>query len=62
MGVLYHLRHPLLALDLVAARARRLVVIQTLTTPERPGHEIYVCRPAGLPADVAAELTAATGG
>jgi tRNA (mo5U34)-methyltransferase len=123
MGVLYHLRHPLLALDLVAARARRLVVIQTLTTPgdataappadlpidrrealldpgwpkmafverrlagdptnwwapthacveamarsaglevvERPGHEIYVCRPAGLPADVAAELAAATGG
>ena len=32
MGVLYHLRHPLLALDAVAARARRLVVLQTLTT------------------------------
>jgi tRNA (mo5U34)-methyltransferase len=32
MGVLYHLRHPLLALDTVAARARRLVVLQTLTT------------------------------
>jgi tRNA (mo5U34)-methyltransferase len=31
MGVLYHLRHPLLALDAVAARARRLVVLQTLT-------------------------------
>jgi tRNA (mo5U34)-methyltransferase len=123
MGVLYHLRHPLLALDLVASRARRLVVIQTLTTPgdataeppadlpidgrdalldpgwpkmafverrlagdptnwwapthacveamarsaglevvERPGHEIYVCRPSGLPVGVAAELASATGG
>jgi tRNA (mo5U34)-methyltransferase len=122
MGVLYHLRHPLLALDILAAKARRLLVIQTLTTPgdetaeppddlpidgrdaladpgwpkmafverrlagdptnwwapthacveamarsaglevvERPGHEIYVCLPAGLPEDVAAELAAATG-
>jgi tRNA (mo5U34)-methyltransferase len=25
----------------------------------RPGHEIYVCRPHGLPDDVAAELRAA---
>src|SRR3954452_23103165 len=33
MGVLYHLRHPLLALDLVASKARRLVVLQTLTMP-----------------------------
>jgi tRNA (mo5U34)-methyltransferase len=31
MGVLYHLRHPLLALDAVAARTTRLVVLQTLT-------------------------------
>jgi tRNA (mo5U34)-methyltransferase len=31
MGVLYHLRHPLLALDAVAVLARRLVVLQTLT-------------------------------
>jgi tRNA (mo5U34)-methyltransferase len=122
MGVLYHLRHPLLALDLVAARARRLLVLQTLTMPgdgtgetpsdlrigdrrrmlepfwpamafiehrlendptnwwapnqacveamartaglevvARPGHEIVVCRPNGLPSDVAAELRAATG-
>lgn len=122
MGVLYHLRHPLLALDIVAARARRLVVLQTLTAPgdeaaeppddlpidgrsallepgwprmafverrlagdhtnwwapthacveamlrscgleivERPGHEIYVCRPAGVPEDVAAELASASG-
>jgi tRNA (mo5U34)-methyltransferase len=122
MGVLYHLRHPLLALDIVAAKARRLLVVQTLTAPgdeeadppddlpidrrrellrpgwpkmafverrlagdptnwwapthacveamarsaglevvARPGHEIYVCRPHGLPEDVAAELAAATG-
>jgi tRNA (mo5U34)-methyltransferase len=108
MGVLYHLRHPLLALDLLAARTERLLVLQTLTLPgegvaadtgdrdyldreamhardwpkmafveqrfagdetnwwvpnhagcaamlrsagleieRRPGHEIYVCRPAG---------------
>jgi len=119
MGLLYHLRHPLLALDLVAARARRLLVLQTLTMPgdeeveppwdlalddrerlrepgwpsmafierafegdptnwwapshacveamarsaglevvERPGHEIYVCRPHGLPPYVEAELRA----
>jgi tRNA (mo5U34)-methyltransferase len=122
MGVLYHLRHPLLALDIVAAKARRVVVLQTLTMPgdddepapgdlpihardallapgwpkmafleqqlagdptnwwapnhacveamarsaglevvARPGHEIYVCRPLGLPADVEAELGAAVG-
>jgi tRNA (mo5U34)-methyltransferase len=123
MGVLYHLRHPLLALDLVASKARRLVVLQTLTMPgddevtpprdlpiddrnellasgwpkmafverrlagdptnwwapshacvvamarsaglevvAQPGHEIYVCRPRGLPPDVADELDAATTG
>jgi tRNA (mo5U34)-methyltransferase len=122
MGVLYHLRHPLLALDLVASRARRLVVLQTLTMPgedepetpsdlaigerdellrpgwpkmafvehrladdptnwwapdhacvvamarsaglevvARPGHEIYVCRPRGLPTVVADELADAVG-
>lgn len=33
MGVLYHLRYPLLALDLVASLARRLLVLQTLTMP-----------------------------
>jgi tRNA (mo5U34)-methyltransferase len=42
MGVLYHLRHPLLALDAVAASTRRLLVLQTLTMPgddrlETPG-------------------------
>jgi tRNA (mo5U34)-methyltransferase len=34
LGVFYHLRYPLLGLDLVARRARRLVVFQTLTTEE----------------------------
>jgi tRNA (mo5U34)-methyltransferase len=33
LGVLYHLRHPLLALDAVARRTSRLLVLQTLTLP-----------------------------
>jgi len=33
MGVLYHLRYPLLALDLVARTVQRLLVLQTLTMP-----------------------------
>ena len=33
MGVFYHLRYPLLALDLLAARTRRLLMFQTLTMP-----------------------------
>ncbi len=33
MGLFYHLRYPLLGLDLVAARTRRLLIFQTLTTP-----------------------------
>lgn len=35
MGVFYHLRYPLLGLDLVAQKTRRMLVFQTLTTPER---------------------------
>ena len=88
-GVLYHLRHPLLALDLLADKAERLLlVLQTLTTPgdegiptnwwapnaacvevmlrscgletiARPGNQMWVCRPRGLPAAVRAELDAA---
>jgi tRNA (mo5U34)-methyltransferase len=38
MGVFYHLRHPLLALDLLAQRTRRLMVFQTLTMP---GESVY---------------------
>ena len=37
MGVLYHLRHPLLALDILRRKARRLMVVQTLTMP---GNEV----------------------
>jgi tRNA (mo5U34)-methyltransferase len=33
MGVLYHLRHPLLALDLVAEKTAGTLVFQTLTAP-----------------------------
>lgn len=33
MGVLYHLRHPLLALDIVAERTAGTLVLQTLTVP-----------------------------
>jgi tRNA (mo5U34)-methyltransferase len=33
MGVLYHLRYPMLGLDNVARRVRRLMVFQTLTMP-----------------------------
>jgi tRNA (mo5U34)-methyltransferase len=38
MGVFYHLRYPLLALDLLAQRTRRLMVFQTLTMP---GETVY---------------------
>jgi len=34
LGVVYHLRYPLLALDLVAERLRRLLVLQTLTSSD----------------------------
>jgi len=34
MGVLYHLRHPLLALDLVRRKAADRMVLQTMTMPE----------------------------
>jgi tRNA (mo5U34)-methyltransferase len=33
MGVLYHLRYPMLGLDIVAQKVRRLMVVQTLTMP-----------------------------
>jgi len=38
MGVFYHLRYPVLALDLVARHTRRMMVFQTLTLP---GMEVY---------------------
>jgi tRNA (mo5U34)-methyltransferase len=42
MGVFYHLRYPLLALDLLAQRTRRLMIFQTLTMP---GDSVYVPKP-----------------
>ena len=36
LGVLYHLRHPLLAIDAVAERLRGTLVFQTLTMPGDP--------------------------
>jgi tRNA (mo5U34)-methyltransferase len=39
LGVLYHLRYPLLALDIVARCTRDLLVVQTLTMP---GEEVIV--------------------
>ncbi|HVE45923.1 MAG TPA: TIGR04290 family methyltransferase [Acidimicrobiales bacterium] len=44
LGVLYHLRYPLLALDLVSERVRGRLVLQTLTMP---GDEV-----ADAPADL----------
>ncbi len=38
MGVFYHLRYPMLGLDLVAQRTRRLMVFQTLTAPGSAEH------------------------
>lgn len=44
MGVLYHLRYPLLALDIVADKTDRFLVLQTLTMP---GEEV-----ASVPRDI----------
>ena len=38
MGVFYHLRYPLLALDILARQTRRMLMFQTLATP---GEEVY---------------------
>ncbi len=38
MGVFYHLRYPLLGLDLVAEKVRRMLIFQTLTMP---GMEVH---------------------
>jgi len=42
LGVLYHLRYPLLALDIVAGRVRDRLVLQTLTMP---GEEVVEAPP-----------------
>jgi tRNA (mo5U34)-methyltransferase len=38
LGVFYHLRYPLLGLDIVAQRTARLMIFQTMTMP---GDEVY---------------------
>jgi tRNA (mo5U34)-methyltransferase len=38
MGVLYHLRYPMLGLDIVCQKTKRLLVFQTLTMP---GDEVF---------------------
>ncbi|HEY1583400.1 MAG TPA: TIGR04290 family methyltransferase [Chthoniobacterales bacterium] len=35
MGVFYHLRYPLLGLDIITQKVKRLLVFQTLTLPDR---------------------------
>jgi tRNA (mo5U34)-methyltransferase len=45
LGVLYHLRHPQLALDVVAGRVGGILLFQTLTMPD--------AEPAATPADLA---------
>jgi tRNA (mo5U34)-methyltransferase len=35
MGVLYHLRYPLLALDIVAQKTSRMMIFQSITQPGR---------------------------
>jgi tRNA (mo5U34)-methyltransferase len=40
MGVLYHLRYPLLGLDLVAEKVAGTMVLQTLTRPETGRREV----------------------
>ena len=52
LGVLYHLRYPLLALDVVAERVGRLLVLQTLTAPGEEAVE----PPADLGLDERARL------
>jgi tRNA (mo5U34)-methyltransferase len=47
LGVLYHLRYPMLALDIVAQKVRDLLVLQSLTMPG----EAVVDPPEDLPID-----------
>ncbi|HEV7806091.1 MAG TPA: TIGR04290 family methyltransferase [Solirubrobacteraceae bacterium] len=54
LGVLYHLRHPLLALDVVAGLTGDLLVVQTLTMPG----EQRLQTPADLSIDERDELLA----
>jgi tRNA (mo5U34)-methyltransferase len=39
MGVFYHLRYPLLALDIISRHASNLVVFQSMTMPDRESYD-----------------------
>jgi tRNA (mo5U34)-methyltransferase len=54
MGVLYHLRHPLLALDILRRRTRKLLMLQTLTMPGEDALE----PPSDFPIDERVRLLA----
>lgn len=41
MGVFYHLRYPLLALDIISQKVERMMVFQTLMMPDRKEKKIY---------------------
>lgn len=56
MGVLYHLRHPLLALDLVAEHVGRLLVLQTLTLDGMDPRRASTAEPSGEELDVPADV------
>jgi tRNA (mo5U34)-methyltransferase len=45
MGVFYHLRYPLLALDIVARKARSLVIFQSLSLPGEEVEEATINTP-----------------
>jgi tRNA (mo5U34)-methyltransferase len=55
MGVLYHLRHPLLALDILRRRTRRMLVLQTLTMPGEETADVPPDFPLAERARLAAE-------
>lgn len=42
MGVFYHLRYPMLALDIITQKVNKLLVFQTMTMP---GEEVYPTKP-----------------
>jgi len=45
LGVMYHLRYPMLAMDIVSRISSKMLVFQTLTMP---GDEVYSCNDLGL--------------
>ena len=49
MGVFYHLRYPMLGLDIVSRKTNRLMVFQTMTAPGEEVFEPPVRHPPGRP-------------